>query len=157
MPRMVIRNGSANALTYALGQAQALVVEAISADVNTTAVAPGTASYCDAIYRDQAGFLIARSRSSVTLADGGIVTMTFAPWLPDTNELGNAFVGYVNTTGLCATTLPPGATVTVQVSEAAAFITQIRLWVEDAEDAGGSFDDEDAAHRRFMLVPGPGA
>lgn len=155
MAHMIVVGGNANALTYNLPQIESFHLESLSADVDCTAA--GGDSSCDAILRDNAGLLIARCRSSVTLRQGQLVVMTFAPELPDSETLQNFFGSDVITSGLADTILPPGGSVAVQVSDAAARITQMRLWVDADADAAGAFDDAASVLGAFMLVPGPGA
>jgi hypothetical protein len=148
---MIVKGGTGNRLTYTLTQTQSFALEALSADIDTTAA--GSDSSCDAILRDNAGLLIARCRSSVSLKAGQTMVMTFAPELPDTETLLNILGADVITSGLAATTLPPGGSVAVQVSDPAATVTQMRLWVEDVEDGSGELE----AFGAWAYVPGPGA
>jgi hypothetical protein len=148
---MIVQGGTGNALTYNLPQTQMLHVEAISADVDCSAA--GADSVCDAIYRDNAGLLIARARSSQSLVAGSVYTVTFAPNLPDSQTLLNFFPGTVVTTGLPDTILPGGGSIRVQVQDAAANVTQVRLWVDDVEDGSGELETFGA----WAYVPGPGA
>lgn len=156
MPYTIRVGKTGNAITYTLSQVESFAVETVTATVDTTGVAFGVRSGCDVIYRDNAGLLIARSRSSLTLDDGGTVTITFAPWLPDTQELGNADTSFTNQTGLCATILPPGGSVTVQATDAAAIVRGFQMWVDADVDAGAAADTEDEELGAWMFVPGPG-
>ena len=62
--------------------------------------------------------------------------------------------GLVNTTGLCATTLPPQGSVTVQATDPAAIVKGFRMWVEDANlDGAGNFKGN-LALGPYLLVPG---
>jgi hypothetical protein len=132
MPHTINVGGSGNALTYNLGAAQSFSVESLTATLDFTASVLGPTTAWDVIFRDNAGLLIARSRSSNTVDLGLIYTATASPWLPDTQELGNAALDNVVTTGLCATTLPPGSSVTVQIVDPGGVVTGFRMWVEDA-------------------------
>jgi hypothetical protein len=149
----IVVGGTANALTYNIGAAQSISIEAVNATIDTTGMALGTTTSVDVIFRDNAQLLVSRSRSSRTLGENATYAITFAPWLPDTYELGNAGVGYVITSGLCATTLPAGGSVTVQPVDPLAIVKGFRMWVEDEE--GGSSGTVEIGD--FMLVPGPGA
>jgi hypothetical protein len=153
VPHTILVGKQGNSVTYNIAAVESFAIESLSAEIDTTAVTPGVESYCDVIFEDNAGLLIARSRSSKTLPDGGTVTITFAPWLPDTLELGLEGDGYVNTTGLCATTLPAGGSVTVAVSDPAAVVKGFRMWVEDSLDEGAGA----AQFGPWALVPGAGA
>lgn len=157
MAHSIFVGETGNPVTYNLSGAQSFAVESLNADVDTNAIAPATETACDVIYRDNAGLLIARTRSSFTLQQGGVVSITFAPNLPDTNELNNNLAGFTNTTGLCATTLPPGGSVTVQPVDPLAIVKGFRMWVDSAVDEQGEAEREEAKFGRWALVPGPGA
>jgi hypothetical protein len=154
VPYTILKSGSANALTYNLSGLQSFEIESLNATLDTTGMVLNTNTACDVIYRDNAGLLIARSRSSVTIPFGSTVTMTFAPSLPDTQELSNVGFGYVNTSGLCATTLPPNGSVTVQPVDPLAVVKSFRMWVEDAVDAEGAGNAYLATLGPWALVPG---
>jgi hypothetical protein len=151
---MIVKGGNAQTLTYTLTLVESFRVASISADVNTTASLSD--SSCDAILRDNAGQLIARSRSSQTLRLGQLIVMTFAPNLPDSETLQNVLGSDVITSGLADTLLPPGGSVAVSVSDAAARITQMRIWAEDAAEGGTTLEDELETLGRWMFVPGTG-
>lgn len=153
MPHTIRVGQSGNPVTYNLTQTQSFSVETVTATIDTTGATPFVESGCDVIYRDDAGLLIARSRSSLTIPQNALVTITFAPWLPDTRELGNQDVSYTNQTGLCATTLPPGGSVAVQSTDTGAVIKGFQMWVESVEDGASEL----AGVGRWAYVPGPGA
>jgi hypothetical protein len=152
---MIVKGGNANGLTYNLTLSQSFHLESISADVDCTAAVSD--SSCDAILRDNAGLLIARCRSSTSLRLGTQVVMTFAPELPDSETLLNIFGSDVITSGLADTILPEGGSVRVQVSDPAARITQMRLWVENVEDDSAAAAGLASKFGKWALVPGPGA
>jgi len=154
VPRMILVSGSANALTYNLSGLQSFNVEAVNATIDTTGMAPATLTQCDVIFKDPTGLVFARCRSSNTLQNGVTVTITFAPHLPDTQELGNLFIGNVSTTGLCDTILPPLGSVTVQPVDPLAVVKGFRMWVEDVNLGGDQNFTGDLQLGRYLLVPG---
>lgn len=155
MPRLIVLNGTGPSVTYTLGGIDELRLESVSADIDTTAA--GGTSFADVIYRDAAGFLLARSRSSNSLLAGSLQEMTWAPDLPDSILLNNIGLSDVLTTGLADTLIPPRGTVTVTVSDAAAIVRQARLWVDSALRDATSSVDEALVALPWAFVPGPGA
>jgi hypothetical protein len=161
---MIAVGGTGNPLTYHLNGTQSFHIESIVANVDTAASLAGGGVTCDAILRDDAGLLIARSRSSASLVTPAVATLssylnevTFAPELQDTYELGIQFAGLAITTGLTDTLLPPGGSVTVQSADAASIVRGFGMWVEDALDAPGAVAAEMALVGPWSYVPGPGA
>lgn len=111
----------------------------------------------DVLYRDPGGVLIAQSRSSAALVAPVVYEVTFAPFLPDSNETSSIFLGRQAQSGLVATSLPPGATVTVSLDVANVTVTQMRIWVEDEGADVGADDAGALAGGRWAYVPGPGS
>lgn len=155
MPRMILGSRSGNGQTYTLGGTQSLHIESVSLTVDTTAAA--SSSYVDVQFLAPNGALIAQSRTSQNVSQNEVATVTLAPDLPDTAELGLGFIGNVNTSGLVETVLPPLCTVTATASDPAAIVTAMRLWVDDVIDDQTAADDEAATLGNWALVPGAGA
>lgn len=155
MPRLIVLRSQTNSVTYLVDGIDPLHIEAVSADIDASAVVSPT--FGDVIFTDASGLLIARSRSSASITGFAPFTMTWAPELPDTTTLGNSFLSTVLTTGLADTILPPGTVVTVTCPDAAAIITEARLWVDTVSDVAGDQGDETLDVGRWAYVPGPGA
>lgn len=155
MPRLIVIGGTANALSHTLTGSERLHVEAISADIDTAGA--GGDSAIDAVFTDQSGLLIGRSRSSTTFPAGQVMELTFAPDLPDTAEVGNTGLGQKQTTGLIDTVLPPQSKITVQGVDPGVLITQLRIWAENVDDSETAIAGELAGVGRWAYVPGPGA
>lgn len=146
---------SGNGQTYTLGGVQMLHVEAVTLTIDGTAA--GSSFYATVEFLAQNGQLIARSQSSASISSGSVSTMTFAPDLPDTAELQTAGLTLEPQTGLANTSLPPLSRVTATVSDAAAIVTTMRLWVDDVIDDATASDGEAATFGAWALVPGAGA
>lgn len=155
MARLIVRNGTTSSVTYRLSGDELLHVESVSADVDATGA--GGAFSADVAFLDPSGFLIARSRSSASLGIAPVWEVTLAPDLPDTQELNNAGLSSVITSGLADTVVPPNGSIVVSVTDAGAIVTQARLWVDTVSDVTGDAGDETAGVGRWAFVPGPGA
>jgi len=164
LPYMINVGGTGNPLTYSLPGALSFHVESITATVDTAGSSAGSGVSCDAILRDNAGLLIARSRSSASLVTPAVATLpaylnevTFAPRLPDTFELGIQFDGLIVTTGLTDTLLPPGGSVTIQSADTGSIVKGFHMWVENVEDDSVLIAGERDKFGPWALVPGPNA
>ena len=67
MPHTIFVGKNGNPVTYNIGLNQSFSVEPLAATIDTTGMVGGTLTQCDVIFKDNAGLLIARSRSSDTL------------------------------------------------------------------------------------------
>lgn len=152
MSRLIVIRSSSNSVSYTVDGIEPLHIESVSADIDATAVVAAT--FGDVIYTDASGLLIARSRSSRSISGFAVFTMTWAPELQDTTVIGNAGLSTIVTTGLADTELPPGTVVTVTCPDAAAIITEARLWVASLSEMTGGSTGDAPDEGRWAYVPG---
>lgn len=133
---IVVPGAGAASLGYDLAPGQTIGLEAISADVSTAGLAAEPT--ISASLTDSSGLLIAKVQTVATMDTGVTGQVTFAPSLIDTGSLGSPASGVNLQAGLWTAAATGGSTITVEVSDAAARVTELRLWAFDAEAIAGT-------------------
>jgi hypothetical protein len=134
--RTIVRPGSgATSIGYQFSSDEFAQLESLSADVDTTAA--GASVQVEATLADQAGVVVARSRTGAALDTGLQGQATFAPGLSDTSTFPATASTQQIQTALWEGTLPEQAIVTVEALDAGAIVTELRILTWELGEPSG--------------------
>jgi hypothetical protein len=128
----VAGNGT-NQLGYVLAAGETMQIEAIAVDADATASGGSTVSVR---YLAPSGEVIADSTTAAQLVGGTVSEVTFAPFLPDSADVGTIAGETQLQTGLVLTELPGKSTVHIEATDASVILTAARIWATGATGEG---------------------
>src|SRR5438477_7325953 len=128
-----VPGSGSNVLSYQVAAGASLRIEAIAVDADASAAGNSTIT-CS--YLDPSGLTVAESSTRNAIPSGTLCEVTFAPFLPDTADVGAAANEAQLQTGLVATTLSGHSTVRLETLDAPGILTEARICAAGAVGPG---------------------